>query len=202
MGLLPTAVTISLAVPLAERYILLRKRFDKSLESSYEVDTTFQHKAPRLRVVARSTVISILGILSIVVSIAGVSPGLLQSPIGLLTIILSSLLALTIAPSLHITSWLLIRSGVMYENKVNGTRINMGRDLKKLLEIAIGPFAALNFIKVIFTEYPNIGTGVALIAAILFLAVPSVFVTILLLRRKALTRLSIELNERLKKSLV
>jgi hypothetical protein len=137
--------------------------------------------------------------LYLIVSLAGLNPVLFDASRGIIVLIFAFLLALFLAPSLNIASWLPTRSGVMYENKIDGTRINLGIDLRQFLERVIGPISALSLIRALWSGFPDVGLIVGFLGMEVILSIPSVFVTILLLGREALAKLSVELNDKLNK---
>lgn len=199
VGLVPTAFTIMFAVPLSYYYIRIHKWRHRKNQPSYKYDTLFRHTPQRLRFVARSTIISVFGIISIIVSIAGVNPDFLTSTSGLLLVTMSTLPAIFFAPALNIASWLLTRKGIMYESGLDGTRGNMGDELRRDLEFIIGPIALINFGRVMYGAYHDPGVIAGFVGFTLILSVPSAVVTMLLLRKKPLVTLTNRLGDKLSK---
>lgn len=199
VGLVPTAFTISLTVPFSYHYIRYHRWRHRKAAPSYKSDTMFQHTPPRMRIVARSIVISVFGIISLIVSIAGVNRDFLTSNSGLVLLIFSTLPAIFFAPSLNITSWIMTRKGIMYENRLDGTRLNMGDELRRSLESIIGPIALVNFGRVMYGSFQDPGLIAGFVGFTLILSIPSAVVTVLLLRRKTLAKLTDRLGDRLNK---
>jgi hypothetical protein len=198
VGLLPAVFTTFLAVPFAYRYVQFHKwRHRKEAYSEYKYQTVFAHTVPRMRFIARSIIVTVFGIMSIVLSIAGVNPEFQKSQSGVVLIILAMLPAIFLAPSLNFASWLLTKSGTMYENKSDGTRVNLGNELRRDLEFVVGTTALLNFGRAVYTGSYDPGFIVGFVVFLLLLSVPSAVVTVLLLRKRALGKLLIVLNDKL-----
>jgi hypothetical protein len=198
VGLVPTVFTIKLAVPLSYRYIRFHKGRHKKEQPLYKTDMMFRHTPPRLRDVARSTIISVFGIIAIILSIASINPDFLKSPGGFALLILSILPAVFFAPALNIASWIMTQKGVMYESRVDGTRIDMGKELRRQLEFIVGPTALLSFGRAVYGGLHDPGIILAFVVFILILAIPSVIVTLVLLLKKGwLAKLTKKLGDKL-----
>lgn len=207
IALVPTILTMILAVPFVYHLLRIHKLyytrihgriFDTTAEYIYKPDTIFPHNPPRLRTVAISTVITVFGIISIVVSITGINSSFFKGNAGIDLLIVSLLPAIFFAPSINISSWLLTRAGVMFENRSDGMRVNIGNEMRRNLQFIVGPIAIWNFIRAMNDAFHDAGIILSFVLLTLTVSAPSAVVTILLLRKKVLKDLSIKLNDKLK----
>ncbi len=75
----------------------------------------------------------------------------------------------------------------------------MGDELRRSLESIIGPIALVNFGRVMYGSFQDPGLIAGFVGFTLILSIPSAVVTVLLLRRKTLAKLTDRLGDRLNK---
>lgn len=143
------------------------------------------------------TVLFLFAIIYTVLDWSGTSELILGKLAGVLVILALSILALIAASIIEVSIHLLKRYGQIFENRKDGTRINLGNELHHRLEFIVSPIALIFFTRVILTKSFNIQFVVIMILTLVSVSFYSTTISFLLLRRKKMLEKLMAKMERL-----
>lgn len=130
------------------------------------------------------TVIYIFAIVYTVLDWSGANEFVFRNPAGLIAIMLLAFMAIIPASIIEISPYLLKRYGLMFENRKDGTKTNLGNELQRKLESVISPIALISFTHTVLTKSANVESVLAMIFVLVVFSFYSTIVSFFLLRRK------------------
>ena len=194
---IPGGFAIAYSPALAARFVSLHKKLYKGrYVYSYNQSTT---KIPSIWKYAIRTAAYQFAIIYTIISYTGIDEKFYQ-PHSFVTIItIFSIPALFCANIIHVAIYLLRRANVMYEDKEDGSRINLGRELAGKFDWAISPFILISFAQSIITKSGNPYYVAGGILTVLLLTVIASAVSFFFLKNVHLDKLIIKLAKKLEK---
>lgn len=194
---IPCGLAVAYSPALAARFVSFHKKWYKGRYTySYNQATT---KLPSIWKYAIRTTAYQFAIVYTVMSYTGIEEKFYQSNNFFPIIISISILALFCANIIHVAIYLLKRARIMYEDKEDGSKINLGRELAGKLDWAISPIILISFIHSIIIKSGNPYFIIIDILTVLFLTIIASAVSFFFLKNIHLDKLIIKLSEKLKK---
>lgn len=130
------------------------------------------------------TILFLFAIIYTVLDWSGASEFILRNPSGSLAILALGIMALILASIIEVSIYLLKRYGQIFENKKDGTKINLGNELHRVFEFIVSPIALISFTRTILTKSFNVEFIVIMIFTLVAVSFYSTMISFLLLRRK------------------
>lgn len=180
-GIIPLAAVASYSHKFASWFVGFHKRFygKNGQYSKLPQDLKFSI----LRSSSR-TVISLFAIVYTVLDWSGANEFVFHNPTGVIAIMLLAFMAIVPASIFEGSTYLLKRYGLMFENKKNGTKINLGNELQHKLEYISSPIALISFTHAILTKSSNVESVLAMVFVLVVFSFYSTLVSFFLLGRK------------------
>jgi hypothetical protein len=130
------------------------------------------------------TILFLFAIIYTVLDWSGASEFILRNLNGSVAILALGIMALILASIIEVSIYLLKRYGQIFENKKDGTKINLGNELHRVFEFIASPIALISFTRTILTKSFNVEFTVILMLVLVMVSFYSTMISFLLLRRK------------------
>ncbi len=197
-GTLPAVFAIVMSVFVASWFVKIHRFLNRKKNVSYYISNEFSFTEIRLPTFVVMTVIHSVAMTYLIVRIFTpfVAKDLLSDAVFLM---ITMWMCSWFAFALGFASWLLTRSGLMFENKTDGTRINLGVDMQNKLTQAIGYQAAATLIVLIISNLSNFSVLMTMAMAIAFIILPSSLFSIYIIKKKHSSAMLIRLVTRIAK---
>lgn len=192
LSTIPMVAAMSYSPEFAAKFVIFHKRFyeKKGTYTRLPNDLGFSIWKSSLR-----TILYLFAIVYTVLDWSGTSEFILGKPTGSVALLGLGMMALIAAPIIEVAIHLLKRYGQIFENKKDGTRINLGNELHRMLELVISPIALISFTHMILTKSFNVEFILIMISTLVMVSFYSTTISFLLLRRrKMLDKLTAKLE--------
>ncbi|MDE1812530.1 MAG: hypothetical protein KGH85_06665 [Thaumarchaeota archaeon] len=130
------------------------------------------------------TVGYLFAIIYTVLDWSGTSELILSNPSKSFAMLGLGIMALIAASIIEVSIYLLKRYGQMFEHRKDGTKINLGNELHRILEFIVSPIALISFTRVVLTKSFNVEFIVIMIFTLIGVSFYSTTISFMLLRRK------------------
>lgn len=181
LSTLPMIAATAYSPEFAAKFVKLHKRFcgKNGTYTRFPNDLRFSIWKSSLR-----TVVCLFAIIYTVLDLSGTSELILGNPSKSLAILGLGIIALMVAPIIEVSIYLLKRYGQVFENRKDGTKINLGNELHRKLEYILSPIALISFTHMILTKSFNVEFVAIMILTLVAVSFYSTTISFLLLRRK------------------
>ncbi|CUR52812.1 membrane protein of unknown function [Nitrosotalea devaniterrae] len=196
LALIPAAISIECSPGFTQRFATLHKWRHQD-HGSYTY-ATIEAKTPSVLKFSIRTTLYSFAIICNILTWTGMLDALSENANRVVIIMmLTSVPSLFAASIINVATYLLTKSGLMFENKEDSSRINLGREMSSNLEWAISPFIFTSLIYPLVTK-PQIMLYILLAMLILFaFCFYTAIISYYLLKKFQLDRLMVNVKRRL-----
>lgn len=199
LGFLPGVAVLGLSVKFASAFLKFHKYFLKSNRWPWNKNKQFHYNQiteyadePKLKRLALFTMLRVFAITYNIFALTEfLNPAIGQPEIRFVLIIGDSFLALMIAPFIDVSIKLLRVSGIIFEEKKEGYRLHMGKELESRLDQIIGVSGIISFAYLFIKSTDLHGIGLTL--AIITCSLPSLAVSYYFIEKKHLKKMQRQL---------
>jgi hypothetical protein len=178
---LPFVAATSYSPEFAANFIKLHERFHKKKGIYIKMPSDLRFSIWKS---AGRTVVYVFAMIYTILDWSGISETVFGSPGKLVFLVALVLMTLIIASIFEVSIFLLRRYGLIFENKNDGTRINLGEDLHRKLDYIASPIALVSFTHTVLTKSFNLQFVVIMLLTFVAISFYSTTISFLMLRRK------------------
>lgn len=195
LALIPIGVAILSSSNFAEKFVRLHKWWHRN-NGSYSYATIEVKMQPVWKSALKTTAYSFAIIYNILLW-TGTLDTILNNPNKLPVMVVIFMPSLFAALVIHLSIYLLTKSGLMFEDKEDGSRINLGREMTSKLDWAISPILLVSLIYSVVTK-PQTMPYVLMMMLVLFMfCYYAAFIGLYILKKYRINQLSIDVKRRL-----
>lgn len=196
LALMPAGLATMCSPGLTERFAKFHKRRNQDKGSYYY--STVGIKIPSVLKFSLRTTLYAFAIMCNVLSLTGMFETLSENiNKTIVSLMMLSIPSLFIASIINVAIYLLTKSGLMFENKEDNSRINLGKELLSRFDWAISPIAFTSLIYPLVTKF-HLMTFVLITMMVVFIfCFYAAFMSYYLLKKFQMNRLTTSVQRRL-----